>query len=909
MKKLIIIFLCCFGLLSILQAQNNPGFSYQAVARDANGMIMANQQLSLRLAIIQDNTGAGNGTILYRETHQPTTNEYGLFTLIVSKGTISFGDFQQLDWTKMNLFLQVDIDLNLNQTYTFMGKTRIMPVPVALHAMSADDVDDADADPTNELQFLQYDSLTNTLQLTGANSIQLPMSRAGADGDADPQNEIQVLSKNGVNVTLSEGGGTISVADNDNNPNNELQSLSRVGNQISLSNGGGSFIDETQDADADATNEIQVIGFDASTGVLSLSNGGGQVDLSALRSTSNGNGTDDQQLTLNGTVLSIENGNSIDLSNLPKNDGDSDAQNELQQLTFDTATYILRLTDGGQVDLSALKSFGSGGTTQNLNLNGTSLGITGGNTVDLSNLPDQVDDADADPMNEIQALSFDATTNILTLSNGGTVDLTSLKSSGGNNVLQNLSLNGASLSISGGNQIDLSNLPDQVDDADADPMNEIQALGFDATTNILTLSNGGTVDLSVLSDGVNDADADPMNEIQALSFDVTTNILTLSNGGTVDLTSLKSSGGNNVLQNLSLNGTSLSISGGNQIDLSNLPDQVDDADADPMNEIQALSFDAATNILTLSNGGTVDLSVLSDGVNDADADPQNELQQLSLNGNSLIISGGNQVDLSGLPDQVDDADADPQNELQQLSLNGMMLSIDQGNSIDLNVLDKDDADADPTNELQDLTFNSTTNVLTLSTNGSSVDLSSLAGTGQGSTTQTLTLNGKLLAISDGNSVDLDSLSSPWVRNSGFIEYGPGDVKVSNLYAEKGDSLTQLLPDGLTVVDTEKFAKLGTNELLFESIEGAGTYAYYTRDSLSFGRNVTTLLPAFSEMDALGAEFYNFQARTYHEAGTSEYNFGQDSLDVTAFGLVSRGLSGNTPYERFRLEANNFTMYN
>ncbi|MFQ5448116.1 MAG: hypothetical protein ACE5FF_14425, partial [Saprospiraceae bacterium] len=107
----------------------------------------------------------------------------------------------------------------------------------------------------------------------------------------------------------------------------------------------------------------------------------------------------------------------------------------------------------------------------------------------------------------------------------------------------------------------------------------------------------------VVQDGVNDADADPSNE----------------------------------LQNLSLNGTVVSLSNGNSIDLGPVipPGGTDD---------QIISLNGT--VLSIEDGNSVDLSVVQDGVNDADADPSNELQSLNLNGNTLEISGGNSVDLS-----------------------------------------------------------------------------------------------------------------------------------------------------------------------------------------------------------------------------------------------------------------------
>ncbi|MCH2198919.1 MAG: hypothetical protein MK081_09040 [Flavobacteriales bacterium] len=67
-------------------------------------------------------------------------------------------------------------------------------------------------------------------------------------------------------------------------------------------------------------------------------------------------------------------------------------------------------------------------------------------------------------------------------------------------------------------------------------------------------------------------------------------------------------------------------------------ENTDDADADPNNEIQSLSMSGST--LSISGGNSVEINT-----NDADADPNNEIQTLSLNGSTLSISGGNSVEL------------------------------------------------------------------------------------------------------------------------------------------------------------------------------------------------------------------------------------------------------------------------
>ena len=90
-----------------------------------------------------------------------------------------------------------------------------------------------------------------------------------SDADGDPANELQSITKVGTNVTLSQGGGTISVVDNDNLPNNELQSLSRSGTNVTLSTGGGTV--SIADNDNSTSNEIQTLNLSGS--LLSISGG------------------------------------------------------------------------------------------------------------------------------------------------------------------------------------------------------------------------------------------------------------------------------------------------------------------------------------------------------------------------------------------------------------------------------------------------------------------------------------------------------------------------------------------------------------------------------------------------------------------------------------------------------------
>jgi hypothetical protein len=256
-----------------------------------------------------------------------------------------------------------------------------------------------------------------------------------------------------------------------------------------------------------------------------------------------------------------------------------------------------------------------------------------------------------------------------------------------NELITNAYLSGTMLTIlEGGNStlIDLSGLQAGAEDDDADPTNEIQDINLVGTE--LSITGGSTVDLGVLQDGVNDADADPENEIQDLQL--AGDILTITKNGTATAIDLSVFMDNTDAQTLSVTGHELTITGGNTV---TLPDNVDDADADPENEIQVLSL--VGNTLTLTSRGApyqIDLAPYLDN---------SDNQNLSIDGHLLTIANGNTVQL---PDSVNDADHDPFNEIQELALEGTNLKISGSNTVDLAVL-KDginDGDSDPTNELQ-----------------------------------------------------------------------------------------------------------------------------------------------------------------------------------------------------------------
>lgn len=191
--------------------------------------------------------------------------------------------------------------------------------------------------------------------------------------------------------------------------------------------------------------------------------------------------TDDQSLSIvnfeGSDYLAISGGNQVKISNIEK---DGDPANEIQDLTINSDKLkITNNASAAEWDLSPYRqSLTYDAATKVIGITGTS------STVNLSELKN---DDDASPTNELQTLSFNSTTNILSLTNSVSADLTSLKN-----------------------------------DADASPTNEIQSLSINPDNREVSLSNGGgTISLGEIiafRAGINANYSIPSGEYYDLNF-------------------------------------------------------------------------------------------------------------------------------------------------------------------------------------------------------------------------------------------------------------------------------------------------------------------------------------------------------------------------------------------------------
>ncbi len=127
-KNIIILLIVLASLPAFSQAPE--GMKYQAVARNAAGSVLANTDVTFNISIIQ---GSAEGPVIYHETHDASTNETGLVTLVIGQGATG-DDFSAIDWSSGPYFLSVEIN------GIMMGTSQLLSVPYALHAKEAENV-------------------------------------------------------------------------------------------------------------------------------------------------------------------------------------------------------------------------------------------------------------------------------------------------------------------------------------------------------------------------------------------------------------------------------------------------------------------------------------------------------------------------------------------------------------------------------------------------------------------------------------------------------------------------------------------------------------------------------------------------------------------------------------------------
>jgi hypothetical protein len=202
-------------------AQVPNSFNYQAVVRNNSGEIIADQNVAFKISILKNTE---SGSPIYVETHKTMTNKFGLANLKIGTGSVVSGTFSPNGWGSAKHFVKVELDPKGGNSFTHIGTNEFSAVPYAFHAQTVENVNDADADPTNEIQTMSL-SGTNLSLSKGGGTVTLPTSGGGDNwgtqtvvsdatlsGKGTTANPLSVVGDLTDNQTLSISGNDLSIS-------------------------------------------------------------------------------------------------------------------------------------------------------------------------------------------------------------------------------------------------------------------------------------------------------------------------------------------------------------------------------------------------------------------------------------------------------------------------------------------------------------------------------------------------------------------------------------------------------------------------------------------------------------------------------------------------------------------------
>jgi len=110
------------------------GISYQAIAYDNNGFEMSSQEIQLQLSILGDSI---NGSAEYVESHTVTTDDFGLFSIVIGSGDTE-ANLSSVNW-KSPKYLKVE--MQNGEEMTTLGVSQFLSVPYSYYSQKSADTD------------------------------------------------------------------------------------------------------------------------------------------------------------------------------------------------------------------------------------------------------------------------------------------------------------------------------------------------------------------------------------------------------------------------------------------------------------------------------------------------------------------------------------------------------------------------------------------------------------------------------------------------------------------------------------------------------------------------------------------------------------------------------------------------
>jgi hypothetical protein len=362
MKNILSLLLIAVLSISAIGQTNIPQLvSFSAVVRDANNQPLVNTAVSIRLTFKESGQ---TGPLVYCALHQTTTNQNGFMSLQLNRDVLGIGcngapstAFENITWENGGFWMEVEYQVIPGDPFVNLGQLELASSFYAFAAGTAESISGMELTGASNGDVLTYN-------ITSGQWEPMPSGGGGFSGDYNDLTNQPTIPTNTSDLTNNSGFIT-NPDDADADATNELQTLSESNGVLSLSNGGSvTLTDNVDDADADATNELQTLSVSAAGDTLYLQNGGFVIipgisvantpvqlatlttsavsSLTNISATSGGNITDDggANITTRGVCYSI-NTNPTTADNIT-NDGNGTGSftSNLSGLTTSTTYYV-----------------------------------------------------------------------------------------------------------------------------------------------------------------------------------------------------------------------------------------------------------------------------------------------------------------------------------------------------------------------------------------------------------------------------------------------------------------------------------------------------------------------------------------------------------------------------------------
>ena len=166
-------------------AQVPDAMRFQTVLRDANGLLMSNKQVGIRLTI--EAKKGSNTTDLYAETFTTTTSLDGVATVVFGEGSVvngnTYSSFADIDWNtaEAERWMKVEIDPNGGSDYSMIsGESQLLSAPYAMMAKKASVAESVEA--VNAVGDLPIAKVTLVIETDGDNQDKLKIPTVTISG-------------------------------------------------------------------------------------------------------------------------------------------------------------------------------------------------------------------------------------------------------------------------------------------------------------------------------------------------------------------------------------------------------------------------------------------------------------------------------------------------------------------------------------------------------------------------------------------------------------------------------------------------------------------------------------------------------------------------------------------------------